>query len=141
MKLGTRKDVTQAEQFILKEFSSNYISVKLSNKFILDISEPIMTCINHFEAEEPKLFERFDVLGDFLVTFMGKFLKNGGRKKTTKCDVVCTTKDLLDVDVSDRSLQLDDKNIYLGPKVENFLLELGLSRTRPELAPWLKNVR
>ena len=44
MKLGTRKDVTQAKQFILKEFSSNYISVKLSNKFILDILEPIITC-------------------------------------------------------------------------------------------------
>ena len=56
MKLGTQKDIMQAEQFILKEFSSNYISVKLSNKFILDILEPIMTCINRFEAKEPKLF-------------------------------------------------------------------------------------
>ena len=70
--LGTMKDLTQAEQFILKEFSSNYITVKLTNKFILDISEPILTCINHFE--EPKIFERFDVMGDFLVTFMAKFI-------------------------------------------------------------------
>ena len=41
VKLGT-KNLTQAEQFILNEFSTNYITVKLSNKFILDISEPIL---------------------------------------------------------------------------------------------------
>ena len=50
----TRKDITSAEQFILKEFCSNYITVRFSNKFILDVSDPILTCINHFECEEPK---------------------------------------------------------------------------------------
>ena len=38
-------------------------------------------------------------------------------------------------------LQLPDKDLYLGPKVEKFLLELELSRTSPELAPWLEKVR
>ena len=137
IKLGVRKDITQAEQFILKEFSSKYIFVKLSNKFILDVSEPILTCINHFEEEDPKIFERFDVLGDFLITFMGKFVKNGGKSS----DREVRTKDLLNVDVSVKSQQLSDANLYLGPKVDKFLQELGITRSSPELAPWLNNVR
>ena len=35
IKEGKHKDVTLAEQFIPKEFSSNYITVRLFNKFIL----------------------------------------------------------------------------------------------------------
>ena len=140
IKEDKHKDVTQAEQFILKEFSSNYITVRLCNKFILDVSEPILTCINHFECEEPKVFERFDVLGDFLVTFMAKFMKDGGRGRNKGVGEL-TTKDLLDVDVHDKSLQLSNENLYLGPKVETFLNELGLTSSSPELAPWMEKVR
>ena len=78
------------------------------------------------------------MLGDLLITFMAKFMKNGGRKPE-KDNI--TTKDLLDVDVSDKSFQLSDKQIYLGPKVEAFLVELNLNRSSPELAPWLEKVR
>ena len=102
--------------------------VRLSNKFILDVGQPILSCINHFESEEPRIFERFDVLGDLLITFMAKFMKNGGRKPE-KDNI--TTKDLLDVDVSDKSFQLSDKQIYLGPKVEKFLVEFNLNRSSP----------
>lgn len=138
IKDGTHKDISAAELVILREFSSNYFTVRLCNKFILDVSLPILTCINHFESEEPKIFERFDVLADLLITFMAKFLMNGGRK-AGKDDF--TTRDLLDVDVTDSSLQLSDKNMFLGPKVETFLVEVGLTRSSPELAPWLGKVR
>ena len=137
IRTGTHKDITSAEQFILKELCSNYTSVRLDNKLILDVSDPILTCINHFECEEPKIYERFDVLGDFLVTFMAKFLINGGNFRGTET----TTRDLLDIDVNDNSLQLSNENIYLGPKVEAFIEEMGLSRSSPELAPWLEKVR
>ena len=80
VKEGKHKDITAAEQVILREFSSNYFTVRLCNKFIFDVSQPIVTCINHFESEEPKVFERFDVLTDLLVTFMAKFIVNGGKK-------------------------------------------------------------
>ena len=137
IRTGTHKDITSAEQFILKEFCSNYVSVRLSNKFVLDVSDPILTCINHFECEEPKIYERFDVLGDFLVTFMAKFLKNGGKTRGEET----TTRDLLDINVNDKSLQLSNKDVYLGPKVEGFMDELGLTRSSQELAPWLEKVR
>ena len=138
IKEGKHKDITAAEQVILREFSSNYVAVRLCNKFILDVSAPILTLINHFESEEPKLFERFDVLGDFLVTFMAKFPKDGGRKRN---ETTTTTRDLLNVDVTDKSLRLSDNNFYLGPRVEAFLDKLGLTRSSSELAFWLKDVR
>ena len=63
---------------------------------------------------------------------------NGGKKKDEE---TATTRDLLNLDVSDKKLQLTDKNLYLGPKVEAFLDKLGLTRSSPELASWLKDVR
>ena len=137
IKEGKRKDVSQSEQFILKEFTSNYINIKLCNKFIIDVSEPILTLINHLESEEPNIFDRFDVIGDFLVTFMAKFLINGGHADTDEP----TTKDLLNVEVTKRELQLSNAKLYLGPKVEAFMEELGLTRSSPEVAPWMEKVR
>ena len=134
---GTHKDIASAEQCTLKEFCSTYVSVRLSNKFVLDVSDPILTCINHFECEEPKIYERFDVLGDFLVTFMAKFLKNSGKTRGYKT----TTRDLLDINVHDKSLQLPNKDVYLDPKVEAFIKELGLTRSSQELVPWLEKVK
>ena len=121
-------NIPGAEQFILKEFTSNYVTVKLCNKFIIDVSSPILTLINHFESEEPKIFDRFDAIGDFMVTFMAKFMKyGGGQKKGAKL----TTKDLLNVDVMDKELQLSDANIYLGPKVEAFWGSPGIAQRWP----------
>ena len=62
---------------------------------------------------------------------MAKFMKDGGRTRTSG-DVDCVKelaiKDLLEVYVSNRSSQLSDRHLYLGPKVEKYLAELGLSR-------------
>jgi hypothetical protein len=135
---GEHKDLTTTEQFILKHFSSNYIRVMLSNKFILDVSKPIMTIINHFEEEEPNIFNRFETLAEFLITYLGKFLINGGQEEES--DLV-KTRDLLLIDVKDVKLQLPDTELYLGPKVDAFIAELGLTRKSPELASWLKTVR
>ena len=63
-----------------------------------------------------------------MVTFMAKFMKyGGGQKKGAKL----TTKDLLNVDVMDKELQLSDANIYLGPKVEAFWGSPGIAQRWP----------
>ena len=67
-----------------------------------------------------------------MVTFMAKFMKSGGGQKK---GANLTTKDLLNVDIMDKELQLSDENIYVGPKVEAFLEELGLTRNSPKVAP------
>ena len=138
VKTGEVKDLTAAETFILKHFSSNIIPVQLTNKFILDVSAPIMKMINHFESEDPNIFSRYETLLDFTATFMAKFFKNGGLKEEQD---VANPKMLLDIDVSDRSLQLSNQNLYIGPKVEAFILQLGLTKQSIELLPFFDRVR
>ena len=74
------------------------------------------------------IFSRFDFLVDFLTVLFSKFLVNGGLSK----DEV-TTKDLLDVNVRDKKIQLPLKDMYVGPKVEQFIEKLGFTRSSPEL--------
>ena len=78
VKNGDHKDITSAEEFILKNFSSDIIRVRLCNMFIIDVGEHIIKLIDHFESEDPRIFERHELIADFLVTFLGKFLVNGG---------------------------------------------------------------
>ena len=81
VKNGSHKDINATEEFILQHFSSNIIGVKLCNLFITDVGKPIMDLIDHFESEEPNIFDRFNAITDFLVTFLGRFLVNGGMKE------------------------------------------------------------
>ena len=50
-------------------------------------------------------------------------------------------KNLVDLDFSERSLQLGNKEIYLGGQVEAFLRRLGLTRESMEISSWLDRVR
>ena len=138
VKSGKVKDLTAGEAFILKNYSSNIIPVQLTNKFIVDVSAPIMKLINHFESEEPNIFSRYDTLLDFTTTFLAKFLKNGGLEEGQ--DIV-TPKTLLNIDVSDRNIQLSNQDLYVGPKVEAFILQLGIAKQSIELLPFFDRVR
>ena len=104
------------------------------NKFFLDVSAPVLEVLNHFEEEEPMIYKRWDVLHDLFHNMLAKFMKN-----VAGDDVPIT--ELLKIDFTDRKLQHDDSNIYLGGKVETFLKELGLTRLSTEIKPWLEDVR
>ena len=141
VKNGDHKDITAAEEFILKNFSSDIIRVRLCNMFILDVGEQIMTLINHFEAEDPNIYERHEVIADFLVTFMGKFLVNGGGISDEDEEIKIVIADLLQLNFRDRKVQLSNKDIFLGPRADDLILELGLTRSSPELTEWFNQVR
>jgi hypothetical protein len=131
---GVKKDITEAEKVILKDFLGDYIVVRLNNKFFLDVAAPVLKLINFFEAEEPMIFKRWERLCHLFQNYLGKFLKNaGGEDKTIQ--------DLLKIDFKDRELQLDNADIYLGARVEAYLRELGLRRQSYEIQPWLESVR
>ena len=131
---GQKKDITEAEKVLMKEYLGNYIVVRLNNKFFLDVAAPVLKLINFFEEEEPMIFKRWERLAMLFQDYLGKFLKDaGGDDKPIK--------DLLRIDFKDRVLQLNDGDIYLGERVENYLKELGLKRQSYEIKPWLENVR
>ena len=107
--------------------------------FILNVGEQIMTLINHFEAEGPNIYERFQLIADFLVTFIGKFLVNGG--DITEYDEEIKISDILQVEFRERKAQLSNKDIFLGSRADGFIFELGLTRSSPELTQWFDQVR
>ena len=75
---GKHQDISAAEQTILREFLSRYLETRLDNMFLLEVTKPILHLIKHFEAEDPRLHERFEKISTFLYSFMSKFLKNAG---------------------------------------------------------------
>ena len=81
IKMGLHKDVTEAETTILKDFLGNYLVVRLTNMFFIDVSDPVVTLLNHFDSEEPLIHKRWDMLANFFYKFLSKFMKNAGRGK------------------------------------------------------------
>ena len=138
VKNGSHKDINATEEFILQHFSSNIIGVMLCNLFITDVGKPIMDLIDHFESEEPNIFDRFNAITDFLVTFLGRFLVNGGMKEGEE---EIRTVDFLKIEFQERRNQLSNRDISLGPSVDSFISEIGLTRSSPELVPFLDQVR
>ena len=132
--MGLHKDVTEAETTILKDFLGNYLVVRLTNMFFIDVSNPVINILNHFESDEPLIHKRWDMLADFFYRFLTKFMKNAGGENEL-------IGELLKTNFQDSKLQLSDEEMFLGGKVETFLKDLGLSRQSSEIKPWLENVR
>jgi hypothetical protein len=120
------------------EYKSNYLEVRLTNKFILDVSAPLIKFLNFFESNDVLIHKQFGSILDLVYNFLSKFLKNAGLKDGE--DTV-SGKRLLQVDYTDKKMQLDDKKIFLGEKVDAFLTEMDLRRDSKEIQPWLKRVR
>ena len=132
------KEPSDTEMTILTEYKSNYLEVRLTNKFILDVSSPLIKFLNIFESTDVLIHKQFESILDLVYNFLSKFLKNAGLKDGEE---TLSGKKLLQVDYTDKKLQLDDKRIFLGEKVDSFLTEMGLSRDSKEIQSWLKRVR
>ena len=87
---GQQKDVTEAETIILKDFLGNYLVVRLTNMFFIDVSDLVLTLLNHFESEEPIIHKRWDMLSDFFYKFLTKFMNNAGGEDVPISDLLKT---------------------------------------------------
>ena len=114
---GNKKDVTEAETLILKEFLGNYLIVRLTNKFFLDVSKPVIRLLDYFEAEDPNIYKRWDMIAEQFYDFLAKVMKKTG------IDEDISVSELLKIDFTDTSLHLSDSEIFLGGIVESFLEE------------------
>ena len=138
LRAGNNKEPTETEMTILTEYKCNYLEVRLTNKFILDVSAPLIKFLNYFESNEVRVHQQFASIVDLVYNFLSKFLKNAGMKAAEE---TVSGKKLLNVDYKDTKLQLDDNKIFLGEKVDGFLKEMGLKRDSEEIKPWMKKVR
>ena len=131
---GKKKDISEAETIILKDFLGNYLVVRLTNMFFLDVSSPVLTLLNFLETEEPLIYKRWDMMAELFYDIFSKFMKSD------RAENILIT-ELLDVVFTDSSLQHSDTEIFLGAKVEAFIKELGFNRQSTEIKPWLEKVR
>ena len=129
---------SDTEMIVLEKYLGSYLEVKLSNLFILDVCKPVMELISFFEAEKVRIQDRHKKLVMLFKDYLGKFMKNGGLEDENNN---LNGEEVLNLKINQRDKQLEDDDIYLGPKVEALLLEMGLSRKSEELKFWLLQVR
>jgi hypothetical protein len=78
LKVEPNKEPTETEMTILTEYKCNYLELRLTNKFILDVSCPLIKLLNYFESSEVRVHQQFASIVDIVYNFLSKFLKNAG---------------------------------------------------------------
>ena len=128
---------TETQRLLTEHYLENYVEVKLTNLFIVEVSDTLMKFLNTFEKEESKLHVRLEKIVKLILSFSSRFMKNGGAPvgETIKAQT------FLDIDTTDESLYLPASEIELGESVDKYLKEIGLSQTSPELSTWLEGIQ
>ena len=136
--LNKSYEASETEMIVLEKYLGNYLDVKLSTAFILDVCKPVMELISFFESEKIRIQDRHVKLVLLLHNLLGKFVKNAGLDpNNNKVD----GDEMLKVNVCDRDIQLSDEDIFLGPRVEALLREVGLTRQSETTSLWILQVR
>ena len=78
--LAEKYEASDTEMIVLEKFIGNYMEMKLSNLFILDVCEPVMELISYFESEKVRIQDGHRKLVLLLHNILGKFMKNAGQE-------------------------------------------------------------
>jgi len=135
--LETSYQASDTEMIVLEKFLGNYLEVRLCNRFLLEVGKPVMELISYFESQKIRVQDRHSKLVLLLHSFLSKFMKNAGVENNETATGVI----LLKADYRNRTKQLEDKQLFVGGKVESLLAELGLLKESPEIKNWLLKVR
>ena len=133
-------EASETEMIVLEKYLGNYLEIKLSISFILDVCKPVMDLISFFESEKVRIQDRHAKLVLLFHDYLSKFMKNAGLENNNNLAKV-DGEELLKVKFTKRENQLSDEEIFLGPKVEALFLELGLTRKSKEIKSWVIQVR
>ena len=129
-------EASQTEMIVLKQYLGNYLEVRLSCHFIIDVSKPVMDLISFFESSKVRIQDKHGKLVFLLYNYLSKFMKQAGCENNNP-----TGSQLLQAKFEDSSKQHGDKDIFLGSGVESLLRKLDLGRDSLEIKPWLLSVR
>lgn len=136
-------EASETEMIVLENYLENYLEVRLSQCFVLCAGEVFIELINFFESGETRIHLMYDKLTSLLVTILSRFVKDSAmstkstnNNKQTKLEKVAK---LLEVKYKERKNQVNNQELWLGPKVESLLVELGLTRASYEIEGWLTN--
>ena len=121
IEFGDHKEIIDNESIILEYYLDKYIPYRLTNKFLLDVSVPIIDTINLFESSAPRIYQKWDRMNELFFDIAGKFIKNAANLSEKNI------KNVLEIDFSDTALHLALNDVYLGPQVDLHLKRQSLS--------------
>ena len=101
---NVKYEASETEMIVIEKFLGNYLEVRLSNCFLIEVSQPILKLIDYFESNSVRVHERYDKIVMLLYDYLSKFVKNSGVENNNRA----TGKDLLKVDFKDPEKHLPD---------------------------------
>ena len=137
---------SETEMIVIEKFIGNYLEVRLSQCFILEVDKPIMDLIDKFESSQVRVHMLYRSLLGLFKTMLPKFVTSNAMDQAIgnnnlNSDFAMADK-LLDIEYELKENQLSSKDLWIGGKAEQLLKELGLTRHSEEVQPWLDiNVR
>ena len=133
-KAGT-KDVSETEIKILDIFLKDYIEVRLTNQFLIEVGKPFIKFIDFFESREIRVHHRHSKMMLLLSQHLSRFLKDGGIENDN-----VTPRELLKVDFKNSSNFLSNSEVFVGPLVKKFLKTTGFTPNSPEVKEFYRKV-
>ena len=115
-------------------YLGNYVTTRLSHQFLIEVGNPFIDFLQFFESRSVRGHLLFPKMLLLLHQHFDKFLKPGDRD-------TATPKRLLNVDYKDPEMQLSREEMVVGPRVEKFLKEAGLTCKSPELDEFYEGVK
>lgn len=134
-------EASETELIVCEKYIGNYLETRLSNCFILEVCKPVMELVDFFESSKVRIQHKHGKLSLLLHDFLSKLMKNAGLEGEMSSNNVVAGKDLLKVKFTDRKKQLSNKDLWLGKRVDELLIELKLNVSSEEIQDWLGKVR
>jgi hypothetical protein len=122
---------SEMETVIMEIFLGNYLEVKLTNLFLIDVCQPFLDYIDFFESRRVRCHLRYPKMALLLADHMGKFVKQNV--------ALLSPTQLLKVDLGEGNLLAQDK-VVVGLGVSKLLKEMGVTVNSREVKPFMDSI-
>ena len=125
------KSPSETEKIILDTFLGNYIEVRLTNLFLVEVCQPMIDFIDFFESRKVRCHLRYPKMAILLSDHLARFVKEDISKLNPR--------ELINVKTKEENI-LPVKDIVLGSGVTKFMKEMDMTVDSPEMKPFLDSV-
>ena len=126
------KEPSDTEQVIMDIFLKNYLEVRFTNLFLIDVCQPFLDYIDFFESRKVRCHVRFPKMALLLAEHMGKFVAENTAELSPS--------QLLKVDVLNPNTWLAKDKVMVGQGVNKLLKETGFTVESRELRNFMESV-
>ena len=58
--LKGKYEASETEMIVIENYLGHYLEVRLSNRFLIDVSKPVIEVLDYFESSTVRVFDRHD---------------------------------------------------------------------------------